>query len=206
MEQYVKALFDRLDGKDDKLAQQLLFIMQKAIGEMHNQRIIAGLSGVMEKAAHDEDPEVRITVKTQIAKSVGREFIPEATPSATAEGLSYSAKLNYHPEFVNSITLCFQGGLEGLMTMRALMKPSNPMRYRISVNANGHDLSPLRENIDFLNHAYAEDFVVEIVPDGAAAKPGETSAHKEETAETAGKPNVVPVKKKGILAKLFGKK
>lgn len=115
MEQFVKMLYERLETKKD-LQIQLCVIMQNAINEMHNNGIIDRLTGKVAQLMHDPDPEVRVREKTSLAKSVGKQFIPTTMPIHSQKGRSYLANVNYDPRFVNSITLCFQGGIEGLHT------------------------------------------------------------------------------------------
>lgn len=79
MEQFVKMLYDRLETKKE-LQMQLYVIMQNAINEMHNNGIIAGLTGEAAQLMHDPDPEVRVREKTSLAKSVGKQFIPTTMP------------------------------------------------------------------------------------------------------------------------------
>lgn len=62
MEQFVKMLYDRLESNKE-LQMQLFMIMQNAINEMHNNGIIASLTGEAAKLIHDPDPEVRVREK-----------------------------------------------------------------------------------------------------------------------------------------------
>ena len=67
MEHFVKMLHDRLETKKE-LQLQLYVIMQNAINEMHNNGIIASLTGEAANAVHDPDPEVRVREKNQSGK------------------------------------------------------------------------------------------------------------------------------------------
>ena len=140
MEQFVKMLHDRLETKKE-LQLQLYVIMQNAINEMHNNGIIASLTGEAANAVHDPDPEVRVREKTSLAKSVGKQFIPTTMPVPSQGGLSYLANLNYDSRFVNSITLCFQGGIEGLHMTFANNPNVKLDKYIIQVVSGGNDLS-----------------------------------------------------------------
>jgi len=202
MEQFVKMLYDRLETKKD-LQMQLYVIMQNAINEMHNNGIIAGLTGEVAQLMHDPDPEVRVREKTSLAKSVGKQFIPTTMPVPSQGGLSYLANVNYDPRFVNSITLCFQGGIEGLHTTFA----SNPNvkldKYIIQIVTGGDDLDAFKTNIEQLDKMY-DDISIVILSDGKMIY------GSEDNAEEATQPSNPSIKeepqKKGFLAKLFGKK
>ena len=203
MEQFVKMLYDRLETKKD-LQMQLYVIMQNAINEMHNNGIIAGLTGEVAQLMHDPDPEVRVREKTSLAKSVGKQFIPTTMPVPSQGGLSYLANVNYDPRFVNSITLCFQGGIEGLHTTFA----SNPNvkldKYIIQIVTGGDDLDAFKTNIEQLDKMY-DDISIVILSNGKMVYGSENNADEvEKNNNTSLKEE--PPKKKGFLAKLFGKK
>ena len=200
MEQFVKMLHDRLESNKN-LQLQLYVIMQNAINEMHNNGIIASLTGEAANAVHDPDPEVRVREKTSLAKSVGKQFIPTTMPVPSQGGLSYLANLNYDPRFVNSITLCFQGGIEGLHMTFAANPNVKLDKYMIQVVSGGNDLSALKNNLELLDQMY-DDISIVVMCDG------ELIYGYMETAQ----PKAVPVEekkkaeKKGFFAKLFGKK
>lgn len=195
MEQFVKLLYDRLEDRKN-LQLQLYVIMQNAINEMHNNGIIASLTGDMANAVHDPDPEVRVREKTSLAKSVGKQFIPTTLPIPSNGGLSYLANLNYDPRFVNAITLCFQGGIEGLH-MTFSNNPNVKLdKYIIVVTSGGSDLSALEKNIELLDQMY-HDISIVLLCDG------KTIYEKTSVAVGAEKP---APQKTGFLAKLFGKK
>lgn len=199
MEQFVKMLYDRLEGKKN-LQLQLYVIMQNAINEMHNNGIIASLTGEAANAVHDPDPDVRVREKTSLAKSVGKQFIPTTMPVPSQGGLSYLANLNYDPRFVNSITLCFQGGIEGLHMTFA----SNPNvkldKYIIQVVSGGNDLSAFKNNIELLDQMY-DDISIVVMCDGKLVY-GQMETTQPQTSRTEEK----KAEKKGFFAKLFGKK
>jgi len=202
MEQFVKMLYDRLETKKD-LQMQLYVIMQNAINEMHNNGIIAGLTGEVAQLMHDPDPEVRVREKTSLAKSVGKQFIPTTMPVPSQGGLSYLANVNYDPRFVNSITLCFQGGIEGLHTTFA----SNPNvkldKYIIQIVTGGDDLDAFKTNIEQLDKMY-DDISIVILSNGKMVYGSENNADEvEKNNNTSLKKE--PPKKKGFFARLFGK-
>lgn len=201
MEQFVKLLYDRLEDKKD-LQLQLYVIMQNAINEMHNNGIISSLTGEAANAVHDPDPEIRVCNKTSLAKSVGKQFIPTTTPVPSEGGLSYLANLNYDPRFVNSITLCFQGGIEGLHMAFSNNDKVKLDKYIIQVNANGNDLSALKNNMEQLNRMY-DDISIVMMCDGEVICPQQNKPQQEEI-QTAEKK--LSSEKRGFLAKLFGKK
>lgn len=198
MEQFVKMLYDRLGDKKE-LQLQLYVIMQNAINEMHNNGIIASLTGEAANAVHDPNPDVRVREKTSLAKSVGKQFIPTTMPVPSQGGLSYLANLNYDPRFVNSITLCFQGGIEGLHMTFA----SNPNvkldKYIIQVVSGGNDLSAFKTNIELLDQMY-DDMSIVIMCDGKLIY-GQMEAAQPQTSPAEKK-----TEKKGFFSKLFGKK
>ena len=201
MEQFVKMLHDRLETKKE-LQLQLYVIMQNAINEMHNNGIIASLTGEAANAVHDPDPEVRVREKTSLAKSVGKQFIPTTMPVPSQGGLSYLANLNYDSRFVNSITLCFQGGIEGLHMTFANNPNVKLDKYIIQVVSGGNDLSAFKNNIEQLDQMY-EHISIVVMCDGKLIY-GEMN-NTQEKANTE-KPLVKDEPKKGFFAKLFGKK
>lgn len=202
MEQFVKMLYDRL-GSNKELQMQLFIIMQNAINEMHNNGIIAGLTGEIAQLMHDPDPEVRVREKTRLAKSVGKQFIPFTSPVPSGEGLSYLANVNYDPRFVNSITLCVQGGIEGLHMAFANNPKVKLDKYIIQVNSGGEDLEAFKTNIAQLDKMY-DDITIVIVPDGKAVY-GEKKEINKNVGENCTPVNT-PAKKKGFFERLFGKK
>lgn len=187
MEAFVKSLFDRLEG-DSKM--KLFAIMQGAIDEMHNSGMIARADPAGTSKLHDEDPEVRLTEKTSLAKSVGKAHIPSAAPSIAPDGaLVYTAQVNYDPKFRRSICICLQGGLEGLHISGATKE--RRVRYNVVVQANGHDTADFAQLISRLDEFYDD---IEL---------------RMSTAEAPGRPEAVepakPAKKPGFFARLFGK-
>ena len=176
--------------------------MQNAINEMHNNGIIASLTGEAANAVHDPDPEVRVREKTSLAKSVGKQFIPTTMPVPSQGGLSYLANLNYDSRFVNSITLCFQGGIEGLHMTFANNPNVKLDKYIIQVVSGGNDLSAFKNNIEQLDQMY-DDISIVVMCDGKLIY-GEMN-NTQEKANTD-KPLVKDEPKKGFFAKRFGKK
>lgn len=200
MEQFVKLLYDRLESKKD-LQLQLYVIMQNAINEMHNNGIIASLTEERANAVHDPDPEVRVREKTCLAKTVGKQFIPTTLPAPSENGLSYLAVLHYDPRFVNSITLCFQGGIEGLHLAFAKNEKTKLDKYIITVDANGHDLTAFISNIEKLDQMYDDISIVvlcheKILYDPTKNKLSEKTSVQKNKEKTKG----------GFFAKLFKKK
>ena len=198
MEMFVKMLYDRLETKKD-LQLQLFVIMQNAINEMHNSGIIASLTGDAAAAVHHSDPNVRIDEKTKLAKAVAKSMIPTTLPVPSPEGLSYQATLNYDPRFVNSITLCFQGGIEGLRVAFSSMQTRKLDKYIIQVNAGGHDLTALLNNLQLLDRMY-EEISIQVVSNGVVLYPTKAAPKAPE------KPAAPKEEKKGFFARLFGKK
>lgn len=199
MDQFVKMLYDRL-ASNKNLQLQLYVIMQNAINEMHNNGIIASLTGDAAKAVHDPDPDVRVREKTSIAKAVAKQFIPTTLPVPSQGGLSYLATLNYDPRFVNSITLCFQGGIEGLHMTFSLNPNVKLDKYMIQVISNGHNLTALENNIAQLDRMY-DDISIVLMCDGKMIYNGQ-----EEKEQPAPVEREKPVEKKGFFARLLGKK
>lgn len=201
MEQFVKMLYDRLETKKE-LQLQLYVIMQNAINEMHNNGIIAGLTGEAAQIMHDPDPEVRVREKTSLAKSVGKQFIPSTLPMPSQRGLSYLANVEYDPRFVNSITLCFQGGIEGLHMTFA----SNPKvkldKYIIQIVSGGEDLEAFKKNIEQLDNMY-DDISIVVMSNGKMIYGAEDAV--SENKSTCEAPAKEEPKKKGFFSKLFGK-
>ena len=202
MEQFVKMLYDRLETKKE-LQLQLFCIMQKAIDEMHNNGIIAGLTGEAAQLVHDPDPEVRVREKTSLAKSVGKQFIPTTIPVPSKGGLSYLANVEYDSRFVNSITLCFQGGIEGLHMTFASHSNVKLDKYIIQIVSGGEDLEAFKTNIEQLDNMY-EDISIVVMSDGKMVYGSENTISENKSpceTHTQKEPQ-----KKGFWAKLFGKK
>lgn len=158
MDAYAQALYDRLASNPD-LRMEFFLITQNAINELHNNGIYSGLSGDLAQKIHDPDPQVRLFHKVQVAKSFAKQFIPLTHPFPGDNGICYSATVNYDPRFVNAITLCFQGGIEGLYTMQ---KHSGVLlgTYTITVSNPHQDLSALQRNLALLDRMYPEMSVV----------------------------------------------
>ena len=215
MEQFVKMLYDRLETKKD-LQMQLYVIMQNAINEMHNNGIIAGLTGKVAQLMHDPDPEVRVREKTSLAKSVGKQFIPNTLPVPSQGGLSYLANVNYDPRFVNSITLCFQGGIEGLHMTFANNPKTKLDKYIIQIISGGEDLEAFKANLEQLDMMY-DDISIVMLSDGKVVygeKPEIIKNEHENSAPVNATQNnsatkkaatQTPKKKLGFFAKIFKK-
>lgn len=112
------------------------------------------------------------------------------------------ANLNYDSRFVNSITLCFQGGIEGLHMTFANNPNVKLDKYIIQVVSGGKDLSAFKNNIEQLDQMY-DDISIVVMCDGKLIY-GEMN-NTQEKANTD-KPLVKDEPKKGFFAKLFGKK
>ncbi len=188
MESFVKALHDRIS--DDK-KMGLIVMMDNAINEMHNNGIISQLNPDDVAKMHDPDPNVRITEKTSLAKSVGKNFIPITQPLPLENGIGYLASVDYNTKFVNSISLCIQGGIEGLYQSGIWQKNKNQiMEYHVLVDDNNEDISQLRTNMGILNDLYP-NFEIKVVNQKDTKKQSQVS-------------NEDP-KKKGLFSRLFGK-
>jgi hypothetical protein len=180
--------------------------MQNAINEMHNTGIIASLTGDAAAAVHNPDPEIRVNEKTGLAKSVGKSFIPKTMPMPSSKGLSYMAHLNYDARFVNSITLCFQGCIEGLR----MSFGSNPNlkldKYFIHVISGDSDLSALVSNLSLLDRMY-EDISIVLMRDGKIIyQQGSPAPAQVPPTRMPPVSEPKPAEKKGFFAKLFGRK
>ncbi len=196
MEQFVKALIDRVP--DDK-KMSVHIIMDNAINEMHDNGIISRLSPGAAARIHDPDPNVRITEKTSLAKSVGKNFIPITQPLPLENGIDYLASVEYDPRFVNSISLCIQGGIEGLYQSGIWQKNKNKMmEYHVLVVDNDHDIMPLVDNMNVFNEVYP-DFVIKVVNQKDTKKNSDTDSKSAQN--TVAK----SAEKKGFFSKLFGK-
>lgn len=154
METYVKLLYDRLD-QDKQL--QLFVIMQEAINEMHNTGAISQAYVKGYTKLHDPDPEVRVTEKVSLAKSIGKSFILSALPAGAKEEnnrpvLLYETRVKYDPKFEKSIALCIQGGIEGLWQSGIMQKIK--VKYRVTVISDHTDLSGFAQVISQLNSFY----------------------------------------------------
>ena len=196
MEQLVQALIDRTP--DDK-KMSVHIIMDNAINEMHNNGIISRLSPEDAARMHDPDPNVRVTEKTLLAKSVGKNFIPITQPLPLENGIGYLASVEYEPRFMNSISLCIQGGIEGLYQSGIWQKNKNKiMEYHVLVSDNGHDIAPFVANMTVFNDLYP-DFEIKVVNQKDTKK--NSAADSKPAQNTAKK----PAEKKGFFSKLFGK-
>ena len=188
MEQLVKSLFDRLDSNGQM---QLICIMENAINEMHNNGIISQVDISGGSKLHDPDPNVRVTEKTLLAKSVGRSFVTASMPGMTENGISHTIKINNDPHFPNSIAICIQGGLEGLFQAGIFREnKSGVMDYTIIIDNKGQDSSVLEKNISVLNGLYKE-FNIRV-------SHGDSLVQEENSTERQ-------KRKKGLFARLFGK-
>lgn len=201
MERFIKMLYDRLESNKE-LQMQLFMIMQNAINEMHNSGIIASLTGEAAKLVHDPDPEVRVREKTSLAKSVGKQFIPTTAPVPSQNGISYLANVNYDPRFVNSITLCFQGGIEGLHMAFANNPITRLDKYIIQVVSGGEDLETFKANIEQIDKMY-DDISIVIMYNGKKIYGSYNNA--EEAVKTNNPSVKQEPQKKGLFTKLFGK-
>jgi len=159
MEQFVKTLYDRLETNRE-LQTQLLVIMDNAINEMHNNGIIAGLTGEAAQLVHDPNPEVRVNEKTCLAKAVGKQFISSTRPISSNGELSYVANVNYDSRFVNSITLCFQGEIEGLHTLSENNSNIRLDQYIIQIISGGKNRDAFKANIAQLDKMYHDISIV----------------------------------------------
>lgn len=202
MEQFVKALYDRLESKPE-LQMRLFVIMQSAIDEMHNNGIIAGLMGEVAQRVHDPNPEVRITEKTILAKSVDKQFIPLTGPIPSKTGFSFLSKVNYDPRFVNSITICLQGGIEGLQIASSNNAKIKWDKYIVKVSNEVDDLSVFKSNIEQLDKMY-DDVSIILQYNDKIIYP-EQSSPEEKTDNDASQAKAKS-EKKSLFAKFFGKK
>ena len=177
---FIESLHSRLEGKKE-LQGHLFQIWDNAINEMHNCGVISRLTGDAAKAVHDPDPKVRVREKISLAKSVGADFIPAKMPLSSTNEFGFVSILNYDPRFVNSITLCFQGGIEALYIAYTEGKIRKLDRYIIHVISNGNDLSALEKNIALLSQMY-DDIEIE-VHEESETKEQNVSSLKEEKAQ-----------------------
>ena len=197
--EYFNSLYNRLDGNNPK-QMQLFLIRENAINEIHNANVLAQLHtnpDFTEKWTK-LTPEERVAEKVSIAKSVGKSHIPHTMPAPKKDGeIAFIIQVNYNPTFNNCISLCIQGGLEGLYRNQFYLKNSSKIiDYNIMItNASEVDLSKFKENIDVLNSVY-DCFNIRIVEAPENNPLGDKSNDKEEKASP---------KKKGILSRLFKK-
>ena len=202
MEQFVKSLYDRLEGKPNNQS-KLIGIMDGAINEMHNSGIFARLPEDLQARVHSSDPEERITVKAAIAKDVAvQRFILSSKPAALKNGdIAHIITVKYDPDFINSIALCIQGGLEGLYLSGAYKRCADEiMYYYIQPVDTGNDLGKFRLKMLEVESLY-DNFQINFMPP-ISSSPADSSVDSGSTvagqAESLGK--------KGLFGKLFGKK
>ncbi len=188
MEQFVKSLYDRLDSNGQM---QLICIMDNAINEMHNNGIISQVDISGNSRLHDPDPNVRVTEKTLLAKSVGRSFVAASMPGMTENGISHTIRINNDSHFPNSIAICIQGGLEGLFQAGIFRaNKSGVMDYTIIIDNKGQDSAALEKNISVLNGLYNEFNIRVSYSDSLIQEENDTGKQK---------------RKKGLFTKLFGR-
>lgn len=203
MEQFVKSLFDRLDGNPE--AQTMLIgIMDGAINEMHNNGVFSRLPADLQEKIHSDDPEERITVKTSVAKGIASQsFIPSSNPIVLKNGdVAHMITVKYDPSFKNSIALCIQGGLEGLYLSGAYKRCADEiMQYYIQTDVKGEDYNDFRKIALDLEGLY-DNFQLNFFPisfgQAASGKSNSPAKKSDATGETK--------EKKGFFGKLFGKK
>lgn len=188
MEKFVQSLYERLDQIGQA---QLICIMDNAINEMHNNGIISLFDQEKTTKLHDSDPNVRVTEKTRLAKSVGHSYVVSSNPGMTENGVCHTVEINNDVRFPNSIAICIQGGLEGLYKTGVYKKTnSGIMDYNVVIHKNGQDSSALENNIRVLNNLY-KDFSIHIMYEMPAVSENRNNPKSE--------------KKKGLFAKLFGR-
>lgn len=192
MERFVQSLLDRLT-QDEQV--QIIGIVDNAINEMYNSGIISQASPELAEKIHDPDPNVRVTEKTSLAKSVGYSFVCSSKPGINQNGICHTIEVKNDSRFANSIAICIQGGLEGLY-LSGLYKnnQSATMDYTIIIDKNGQDSTALEQNIRILNSLYST-FNIEIVD--KALQSSQTMKAETHTEESK--------TKKGFFAKLFHK-
>ena len=125
--EYFNSLYNRLDGNNPK-QMQLFLIRENAINEIHNANVLAQLH-----TNHDFTekwtkltPEERVAEKVSIAKSIGKSHIPHTMTAPKKDGeIAFIIQVNYNPTFNNCISLCIQGGLEGLYRNQFYLKNSS---------------------------------------------------------------------------------
>ena len=76
--------------------------------------------------------------------------------------MNHAVRVEYEPRFVNSISMCIQGGLEGMHMSRRLSPLQGVMKYHVVTASNGHSLDKFRENLQLLNQMY-DDYEIELV-------------------------------------------
>lgn len=169
MEKYVESLYNRLD-KEGRV--KLLVIMDNAIEEARKAVFCNFLPDSDEfRLIHHQDPNVRLEVKTSLAKQLGHSFIISATPVPRDENeIIYFTHVNYNAKFVNSICLCIQGGIEGLHSFNLSRTMKRKIRhYIVLVQNNGEDITPLQNLLAQLNDMY-DDIEIECRSESLDAK------------------------------------
>ncbi len=189
MEKYVELLYNRLSDAD----KMKLFVMtESANNETHNNGIMSQLSPEVMKRVHDPDPNVRVAEKTSLAKSVGRTFVQTSQPVPLETGIGHLISIVYDERFVNCISVCIQGGIEGLYQSNVWQhNQSKIMEYHILVENNGGNIKPFMDNMTFLNEVYPN---FKIIIKNMNEEPSKQGFEIEKTE-----------KKKGFFSKLFGK-
>ena len=192
MENFVQSLLNRLDQNEQM---QIICIMDNAINEMHNNGIISRVSPELAARLHDPDPNVRVTEKTSLAKSVGYSFVCSSEPGMNHNGVCHTIEVKNDSRFPNSIAICIQGGLEGLYLSGIYKKnKSETMDYTVIIDKNGQDSSALENNLRILNNIYG-NFNIGIID--KATSNLQTPKSEDHTKESK--------KKNGFFAKLFHK-
>ncbi len=171
-----------------------LFVMtESANNETHNNGIMSRLSPEAMKRIHDPDPNVRVAEKTALAKSVGKTFVQTSQPVPVNTGIGHLISMVYDERFVNCISVCIQGGIEGLFQSNIWQNNQNEiMEYHILVENNGGNIEPFMDNMTFLNEVYPH---FKIIIKDMNEEPSRKEEKKENKTE----------KKKGFFSKLFGR-
>ena len=188
MEQFVNSLLQHLDINGQ---QQLIGIMDNAICEIHNSGIIFQVDPLGTSKLHDPDPNVRVTEKTLLAKSVGYSFVVTSDSGMKENEVYFTIRIKNDEHYPNCIAICIQGGLEGLY-QSGLFKEnkSGIMDYNIIIDDNEQDISSLENNICILNNFY-DVFDIRII-------------HKSSRTSMDGFVDKSK-RKNGVFSKLFGK-
>ncbi|MDO4749883.1 MAG: hypothetical protein Q4A39_03470 [Eubacteriales bacterium] len=196
MERFVKKLYTRLEGKPE-LQAKLTGIVDAAIQEMEDNGFYSDLSGKLLAKINSEDPAESIAAKTAAAKQIAMKHCIRASKPLTLanDETAHIIEVQFDPRFLNSVTLCIQGGLEGLIFSRLYKKCTDQIMYcYILTDLNSEDFPAFRDKLLELDSMYDHFRIDFLSTENFAISSSPTESFKK----NAGK-------KQSFWSKLFGR-
>ena len=163
MDPFVQSLHCRLEEENRQAMRMFETFIDRSLDEMEANGYFKDLDPSIQEKVDSDDPEVSVDIKTALAKEMAHHSFVKASHAITMPDGESARLVQVHvdPRFLNCLTLCIQGSLEGLFLTGAYKKnKSKKMIYIIENDASKEAWEILQSKMDALGYLYPQFSII----------------------------------------------